>query len=1572
LFLKAKNIPEKSSKRYISSLNKYFKYLVETEQIKDNPLILSLNVNNSLRERSIIDEFRNNLVNNKLSYNTIKNYINDINSFILWLNKISKGSNILNDKAELLIHINSENISEYKNRLALHSTFSPTSINRKLSSIRKFSHWLNREEIITSDKKINLIGKKTSNKINNNTQKMEIDISNYKKILENNINININQSPVLIEKEPPLYRISDLLIVLPIIYFLNKIKYISWLLNGKHIFKAEKNFTKNKSHTSLKYVYERPDKSKIKNIPKSFYAPLKISLDKLPWHKVLVHKIKYYRPKWYKKYHSYPFSNYIHIGILIITTAIYANLLYDSVYPDSNKQKAVLANSSDSKTKILSFSGKLTDSNNNPITSESQIRFSLYNQKFSSGSAMLWQEVQTIKPDINGKFNATIGKINSISGSIFIDNPNLYLGITIGPGKELAPRQALATIGLSQNSETLRGLLPITQNGSGTKNVVLALDSSGNLTIGGKSTPIFQATGGKFTLSGQILSLNTEIGTNTNVEIEPDGKGIIDLKKPIQNTSNYNNINSAIGAVEIDDIFAILATSSGQSAFTLNQNSTGPLISASSSGIAKFTLENDGSAFFAGKINTLGNSFNSKANSYNLLNQDVINLNLAGSATSISIGALQGSTSINNTLIAKGGLTISPNRTLIVSGSIASDLNPFLTSTYNLGSPLFRWKNAYIDNIITNPNASVSGFWQKEKGSISLVTSSDDLIIGGSATKSAKFQIIASGIYAGTASSSGHLTFTNNSQINLLNNSNLGFYNSIAGNSGMEIAPALFINSNGKIGIGTNNPTSKLDINGDVKTKILKIASSGYLQFENESSNPLGLIKGVDSGILGSKLSFSTRNSTNLINERLILDETGSLILGNHNANATLDVKGNSGTSPVALFIGSTSKSALIIENNGEGDIITASSSGTTRFVITKAGNIGINDSNPGNTLKVTGSICASTSSGNCAGNTPGTIYASNTTLQNADIAENYISSEKLAAGELIMPEGESNNLAVIKTKSAKERKIIGVISDKPGLTLNSEAKLDHKHPYLYPVALSGRVPVKVTSENGFIKTGDYITSSSIHGVGMKSTDKAMVIGMALEDYNNPDKTNIGTITVFINLTYYDPFSSGREDNLYSLISQNIISGFRKASGGINNYFESSSGNLTSVNNLLTQFITNLIEPELIKSPSTNINSSTLEIISPLASPSALLNSHEPPSAHLNTDENKIIASSSGKINLPKDLESPELNVQTSSVSAEKIASLSGLINSIPASDSAESPASLSAEINSSNYITSSNSENIINEITNKTNFSSDLNNFSSLSARVSFLNISPLETPDINQTAVNYGHSLFSDISVVDNLTIGGSLILKNNSINTFGSTLELQPLKQGNLSIMGNLIIIDTQGNLKVSGNAAFSKNLSVKGRLSAGIIGPHANSDLIINLKNKSDSDLTQKSSQFIIQNSSSSGVFKVNELGDLVASGSGAFSQLASKGFNIIRGAEADTSLTETLASSSAGIAFITENETERTIITPFANEESLIYLSVASDSQGLIPYIARQSKNSFTVAIPYPISNKIKINWWIIN
>ena len=86
------------------------------------------------------------------------------------------------------------------------------------------------------------------------------------------------------------------------------------------------------------------------------------------------------------------------------------------------------------------------------------------------------------------------------------------------------------------------------------------------------------------------------------------------------------------------------------------------------------------------------------------------------------------------------------------------------------------------------------------------------------------------------------------------------------------------------------------------------------------------------------------------------------------------------------------------------------------------------------------------------------------------------------------------------------------------GYIINPESGADgkKKNEHYLPLAIYGYFPAKVTTENGAIKRGDPITSSSRPGYGMKATGACKIIGYALEDADRE-----GKIQVFANSREY-------------------------------------------------------------------------------------------------------------------------------------------------------------------------------------------------------------------------------------------------------------------------------------------------------------------------------------------------------------------------------------------------------------------------------------------------------------------
>ncbi len=143
-------------------------------------------------------------------------------------------------------------------------------------------------------------------------------------------------------------------------------------------------------------------------------------------------------------------------------------------------------------------------------------------------------------------------------------------------------------------------------------------------------------------------------------------------------------------------------------------------------------------------------------------------------------------------------------------------------------------------------------------------------------------------------------------------------------------------------------------------------------------------------------------------------------------------------------------------------------------------------------------------------------VNHNDSTGEGFDLAEWYVGSESLSAGEVVSVDPDAPTEAYIKkSTSPRDAHVIGVVSTKPGITLGEPANSS-----AYQVALAGRIPVKVSTINGPIEKGDYLTSSSIPGVATKATIAGPTIGKALTSYSG---SGVGEVTVFINISWYDP-----------------------------------------------------------------------------------------------------------------------------------------------------------------------------------------------------------------------------------------------------------------------------------------------------------------------------------------------------------------------------------------------------------------------------------------------------------------
>lgn len=89
---------------------------------------------------------------------------------------------------------------------------------------------------------------------------------------------------------------------------------------------------------------------------------------------------------------------------------------------------------------------------------------------------------------------------------------------------------------------------------------------------------------------------------------------------------------------------------------------------------------------------------------------------------------------------------------------------------------------------------------------------------------------------------------------------------------------------------------------------------------------------------------------------------------------------------------------------------------------------------------------------------------------------------------------------------------MIGVVTINPALSFVADNAIGINKPVLS----SGKAYVLVSSINGTIAVGDFITSSKVSGISQKASKSGYVLGSALEEYNETDVSKTGKILVSV------------------------------------------------------------------------------------------------------------------------------------------------------------------------------------------------------------------------------------------------------------------------------------------------------------------------------------------------------------------------------------------------------------------------------------------------------------------------
>ena len=462
---------------------------------------------------------------------------------------------------------------------------------------------------------------------------------------------------------------------------------------------------------------------------------------------------------WYDKYNALSWTPYLNIALLVLATTAMAIFAYNQIIGQARPSAATTALTPPKRQ--LSFQGRLTDSSGTPITTAVSVVFKLFNaltgptQLYTTGTC-------SITPDSSGIFNSLIGDTvcgAEIPSSVFTDNRDVFLEVTVG-AETLTPRQQIATVGYALNSETLQGY---PASASAVENTIPVMNNSGDIILGSAS-PDIKSTSGNFNIEGQSVSIKTTASSGGSIVLQPDAIGgvgnvqvitanatgnqfrVEDVNLTTGNlisgyvgngtatgrllslSSDYGSSNLDKFYVAVDGRTKVNATSAaGWPALTVNQTSTGDLISASASGVAKFTVTNGGNVDIAGQYMINGTPISTGGSNWQLT---------SGSLTPLEI---------TNALTL--GATATASAIVSLPGTTNND------AVFTLGTGDFTVSSANFDTTATGINATNIGATTPGTGAFTTLSSTGVTTIGNNsatvAIDSSDWNIDATGAMSG-------------------------------------------------------------------------------------------------------------------------------------------------------------------------------------------------------------------------------------------------------------------------------------------------------------------------------------------------------------------------------------------------------------------------------------------------------------------------------------------------------------------------------------------------------------------------------------------------------------------------------------------------------------------------------------------------------------------------------------------------------------------------------------------------------------------------------------------------------
>ncbi len=123
----------------------------------------------------------------------------------------------------------------------------------------------------------------------------------------------------------------------------------------------------------------------------------------------------------------------------------------------------------------------------------------------------------------------------------------------------------------------------------------------------------------------------------------------------------------------------------------------------------------------------------------------------------------------------------------------------------------------------------------------------------------------------------------------------------------------------------------------------------------------------------------------------------------------------------------------------------------------------------------------------------------------------------KYEPGDILVIDGNAPG-KFLKSNQPYSTLVAGIYSTQPGFVGRFKPADPETSKTEVPMAMVGRVPTKVSAENGPIKVGDLLVSSSTMGYAMKGTDRQQMLGAVLGKALGSLDSGTGVIEVLVAL----------------------------------------------------------------------------------------------------------------------------------------------------------------------------------------------------------------------------------------------------------------------------------------------------------------------------------------------------------------------------------------------------------------------------------------------------------------------